>query len=354
MQIISSKSKIIIDPSLEGPLKASLSHLAPHKIFIVADSNTKKYCYPLVGKLLKHQNVYVKIIGQGESSKNINTVKVIWEFLQENKCDRNDLLINLGGGMILDIGGFAASTFKRGIQYMNIPTTLLSMVDASVGGKVGFNFNDYKNHIGLFSQPAYVIINSVFLSTLDRRQLYSGWAEMIKHGIIHSEAHLENLITRTPEEIDTDTMNKLIGESVHIKNHFVEKDPFENNIRKALNFGHTIGHALESYSFKNSEVLHGEAVAAGMICELYLSGKFTGLSGQKEKKIQNYLTKHYPFIQITNDMLDDIVNYMRHDKKNIEGKINFVLIKSPGSYSIDNFIDIESIKESLNYYSSLA
>lgn len=353
MQNLSSKSKIIIDTSLEGPLKTSISQFAPHKIFIIADKNTHEYCFPLFGKLLNHQNVYVKIIGQGEKSKNINTVKDIWNFLQENKCDRNDLLINLGGGMILDIGGFAASTYKRGIQYINIPTTLLSMVDASVGGKVGFNFNDYKNHIGLFSQPAYVIINSIFLSTLDRRQLYSGWAEMIKHGIIHSESHLENLLTRTPGEIDTDTMNKLIGESVSIKNYFVENDPYENNIRKALNFGHTIGHALESYSLKNSPLLHGEAVVAGMICELYLSRKFNGLSKQKEKKIKTYLTKHYPFIQLKNDILDDIIDYMKHDKKNRAGKINFVLIKSPGAYSIDNFIDINSIKESLEYYSSL-
>ncbi|MFO8234253.1 MAG: 3-dehydroquinate synthase [Bacteroidales bacterium] len=353
MQIQSSDSKIIIDSSIHEPVEEALTQIAPHKIFILADNNTYEYCLPKVNKLKNKKNVYVKVTRQGENAKTIDTVVEIWNFLQKNNCDRNDLLINLGGGMILDIGGFAASTFKRGIRYINIPTTLLSMVDASVGGKVGFNFNDYKNHIGLFSQPSYVIINSVFLSTLKQRHIYSGWAEMIKHGLIHSQVHLEQLLSCKPEETDKSKMNELISASVQIKNHFVLQDPFEQNIRKALNFGHTIGHALESHAFKKRTLLHGEAVAAGMACELFLSRRLKNFPENTEQDIQEYLTEKYSGIRIEKEDQEDIINYMKHDKKNKEGKINFVLLENTGVYVIDQFVELEQIIESLEYYNSL-
>lgn len=353
MQINSFNSKISVDTLLEKHFSDVINSVKPSRVFILVDENTERYCLPHLYKLINKEKVYVKKIKQGEEHKNINTVNEIWKFLQEKDCERGALMIHLGGGVLLDIGGFAASTFKRGIRFVNVPTTLLSMVDASVGGKVGFNFNNFKNHIGLFSQPQYVLVDPVFLKTLPDRHIYSGWAEMIKHGMIHSNDHLENLLQYDPLKIGEPLLKELIGNSIHIKNHFVQEDPYEENIRKALNFGHTIGHALESYMFEHGSLLHGEAVALGMICELYLSRELLGFPEEMEKKICNYLLQHYPKIELPEKDFSWVINFMKQDKKNQNEKINFTLLKNIANPVINQEVDEGVVIKCLHFYNAL-
>ena len=351
MQIISFKSKISVHSEIESQLSSVIDELKPGKIFILTDQNTHAYCLPYIEKLIEREKVDVLNIGQGESKKVIGTVIEIWNFLQQQGADRESLLINLGGGMLLDIGGFAASTFKRGMKFINIPTTLLSMVDASVGGKTGINLNDYKNHIGTFSQPEYVLISPVFLRTLDTRQIYAGWAEMLKHGIIRSESHLHKLLDVNPEDIDEKYLTELIYESVEIKNHFVQEDPYEQNLRKVLNFGHTIGHAFESMAFSGKQsLLHGEAVANGLICELYLSEKFYTPGENKIRRITDYIVNKYPHIELSVEDFDKVCQYLLQDKKNKGNRINFTLIRDIGEPLTDQYISREIIEEALKFY----
>lgn len=351
MQIISFKSKIIIHSDIGSQLLSVISELKPGKIFILTDDNTQQFCLPHFKKLMQQEKVHVLGIGQGESAKSVNTVMEIWNFLQEQGADRESLLINLGGGMLLDVGGFAASTFKRGMKFVNVPTTLLSMVDASVGGKTGINLNDYKNHIGTFSQPEYVLISPVFLSTLDRRQIYAGWAEMLKHGLIHSEDHLLKLLNVNPEETEEDYLTDLIYESVVIKNHFVQKDPYESNLRKVLNFGHTIGHAFESLAFSgNQSLLHGEAVANGLICELYLSAKFHHPKEHILKRVTDYIADHYSKVNISANDLGSVYRFLLHDKKNQGNRINFTLLRDIGEPLTDQYLSRPEIEETLKDY----
>jgi 3-dehydroquinate synthase len=353
MQINSFNSKIFVGALDKSNFYELFSKLQPSKVFVLVDENTYKYCLPQLYKLINPEKVYVKKVKQGESNKTINSVVEIWGFLQKNQCDREALLINLGGGIMVDIGGFAASTFKRGISFINIPTTLLSMVDASVGGKTGFNLNDYKNHIGTFSLPAYVFIDSHFLSTLDERQIISGWGEMIKHGLIHDNEHLNQLLRYSPGSADKENMNNLVGRSVQIKNYYVTEDPYEINIRKALNFGHTIGHAVESYMMNKTPLFHGEAIAIGMICELYLSVKITGFPVSIETQLRDYILKYFPHVNFADEDFDMLMSYLVHDKKNKGEKINFTLLKKPGSPVLDQYLKENEIIESLRYYNSL-
>lgn len=351
MQIFSFKSKILVHSDIEFQLSSVIDELKPGKIFILADDNTHAYCLPYLKKLKKRGNIAILEIGQGESQKVISTVIEIWNFLQQQGADRESLLINLGGGMLLDIGGFAASTFKRGIKFVNIPTTLLSMVDASVGGKTGINLNDYKNHIGTFSQPEYVLISPVFLRTLNIRQIYAGWAEMLKHGIIRSETHLQKLLDVSPEDIDEEYLTGLISESVEIKNYFVQEDPYEQNLRKVLNFGHTIGHAFESLAFSGEEPLfHGEAVANGLICELFLSAKFYAPEKHTLIRVTDYIGSKYQPIRISVKDFDKIYKYLLQDKKNTGDKINFTLIRRFEEPLNDQYISRENIEEALEFY----
>jgi len=318
---------------------------------MLTDDNTRQHCLPCLNKLLDDEKVHVLGIGQGESEKAINTVVEIWNFLQQHGADRESLMINLGGGMLLDIGGFAASTFKRGMKFVNIPTTLLSMVDASVGGKTGINLNDYKNHIGTFSQPEYVLISPVFLRTLDIRQVYSGWAEMLKHGLIRSENHLQKLLNEKPGDIGEETLTGLIYESVEIKNYFVQKDPYESNLRKVLNFGHTMGHAFESLAFSGQESLfHGEAVANGLICELYLSTEFCHPAVDTIKRITDYIAGNYSPVRITRNDFEDVYRFLLQDKKNKGEQINFTLIQDIGKPLTDQYISRKNIEEALKFY----
>jgi 3-dehydroquinate synthase len=313
------------------------------------DNNTKEYCRPLLADNKDLSEAKEIILQSGEENKNIDSVMKIWETLENYAAKRSSLFINLGGGMISDLGGFSASCYKRGIKYINIPTTLLAQVDASAGGKTGFNFKSYKNQIGVFSIPEKVFIYTEFLKTLSRKDIISGYGEMLKHALLRDENYLNKLLTYDLENLDYHELGLLISTSVDIKQRIVEQDPEEKNIRKALNFGHTIGHAIETYALKhNIDIYHGEAVALGMIPELYLSTLKTGFPKNKFREISKKIKERYPSFSSI-DRKDELIEIMQHDKKNIDNKINFTLLKDVGSFEIDHYCEEADIKDALDF-----
>ena len=315
-----------------GNSLSKLNISAYSKIAILVDENTKRDCFP---KLQKLENSIVIEIKSGEESKNINSCSFIWEQLTKHNFDRNSLLINLGGGVIGDMGGFCASIYKRGIDFVQIPTTLLSMVDASVGGKVGINFNQLKNQIGLFNNPKSVLINPNFLETLAENQLKSGFAEVVKHALISDNNLWKQLMSTTFDSLD---WGNIIETSVQIKNKIVSVDPFEKGERKKLNFGHTFGHAIESfYLQKETPILHGEAVFMGMILETEISN----LSKIEKNEIKNYILSNFalPYTPKKNNLHKFLIN----DKKNKDEKINFSLLNKIGSCTIDNLFSTDEL-----------
>ncbi len=302
------------------------------KIGILVDENTKEFCLPLLSEIKKSVIIEIK---SGEQNKNIDTCNLIWNQLTKNSFDRDSLLINLGGGVIGDMGGFCASTYKRGIDFIQIPTSLLAMVDASVGGKLGIDFNGLKNQVGLFSNPKTVIINPKFLETLSENELKSGFSEVVKHALItdkYSWNHLKN----TPfQDLDWE---EIIESSVQIKNKIVMSDPKEKGERKKLNFGHTFGHAIESYYLqKGTPILHGEAIFMGIILESELSS----LSVSEKNDIKNYILSNFslPYTPSKSNLL----NFLRNDKKNFEEKINFSLLEGIGNCTINNLFSEDEL-----------
>ena len=302
------------------------------KIAILVDENTKRDCLPKLQQLEKSIVIEIK---SGEEYKNIDTCNFIWEQLTKNNFDRNSLLINLGGGVIGDMGGFCASTYKRGIDFLQIPTTLLAMVDASVGGKLGVDFNGLKNQIGLFNNPKSVLVNPDFLKTLPENQLRSGFAEVVKHALI-SDSNLWKQLALAPfESLD---LENIIETSVQIKNNIVESDPFEKGDRKKLNFGHTFGHAIESYYLeKGTPILHGEAVFMGLILETEISH----LSETDKNEIKNYILSNFalPYTPKKYNLRKFLIN----DKKNQNGKISFSLLNSIGSCTINHLFSADEL-----------
>lgn len=304
------------------------------QIFILVDENTRQFCLPLLPKL-KHQIIEIK---SGESNKNIETCQFIWTQLLNNKADRNVLLINLGGGVISDMGGFCAATYKRGISFINIPTTLLAMVDATIGGKTGIDFNFQKNMVGLFSLSECVFIDTIFLNTLRKRQIKSGKAEMLKHGLIYNENHFNEVLKCEIPDLN------LIKKSIEIKQAIVEADPYEKNKRKSLNFGHTLGHALETYYLENGkDILHGEAIAQGMIWALQLSVKHNNFDTEIAEETTRKIEKEYGSINLNNQNLKSIIEIAKNDKKNNNGQINFCLLTEIGKCKLDFALSEEEI-----------
>lgn len=327
------------------------------KLFILVDENTLKYCYPqLVEKIPSFRNAEIIEIESSEKNKCLEVCSQIWATLSEYGADRQSLLVNLGGGVIGDMGGFVASVFKRGIGFINIPTTLLSQVDASIGGKVGIDLNHLKNELGLFSNPLAVFVDSFFLQTLDKRQLVSGFAEMIKHALIADANYWKKI--KKADFSEPDKLDSLIKTSIQIKNKIVLKDPIEKNIRKTLNFGHTIGHALETYFLEQQKLrkplMHGEAIAVGMICEAYLSNRILKLSDDSLKEITHFILSIYKPVQLSEKVSNRLIKLMFHDKKNEKGQLNFSLIASIGKCEINQTAEINLVKESLKYYSEQA
>ncbi len=323
------------------------------KIFILVDENTHEYCLPvLLGNMETDLGFEILEIEAGEEMKNIQTANQLWEILTEMQADRKALVINLGGGVITDMGGFVASTYKRGIQFINIPTTLLSMCDASIGGKTGIDLMHFKNMVGTFTFPEQIFIYPKFLETLPFKELRSGFAEMLKHGLIADQAHWENLVHIN--KLDTESVTPYIEASMNIKQNVVDQDFHEKNIRKTLNFGHTIGHAIESLCLsQGNPILHGEAVAAGMICEAHLSYLEGLLSEEDAKGIIENIQKYYPYLDISDFKDEDIFALLLNDKKNVDSKINFSLLSGIGSCVFDHQSSQKNIIESLNFYRNL-
>ncbi|UII29250.1 3-dehydroquinate synthase [Fulvivirga maritima] len=320
-----------------------------NKIAVLVDENTKAHCYPLLERYLP-QHTLVEI-NSGESHKTLETCTYIWQELTSAAFDRKSLFINLGGGVIGDMGGFCASTYKRGIDFINIPTTLLSQVDASVGGKLGIDFNGYKNHIGLFKEPIAVIIDQTFLKTLPANELRSGFAEVIKHHLIADKSGWDKLQTLRFPDI---AWNECVKHSVKIKSDVVENDPLESGMRKILNFGHTIGHAIESYLLNNNRaILHGEAIAAGMICESFISLKRGYINEEELKQIEKYVLNIFDKLNILETDLEGINQYLIQDKKNRENKVLASLLQKVGEANWDISISNTEATEAIIYYNNL-
>ncbi len=324
-------------------------------IFLLVDENTEKYGLPVLQKYLDIQNINLIRINSGEENKNIDTCCYIWKQLSELKAERKSLMINLGGGVIGDMGGFCASTFKRGIDFVNIPTTLLSQVDASIGGKLGIDFDNLKNQIGLFNDPKAVFISNEFLKTLDSRQILSGYAEIIKHGLILDSDYWQIIKQNDISNIkNLDTLMGLVKSSVELKHQVVLQDPLEKNIRKSLNFGHTIGHAIETFSLMNDNVplLHGESIAIGLICESYLSYLKNNLSKNELNEITHFINSIYQKYDLQEINYNKIIDLMSNDKKNENNNINFTCINKIGSFVINQNFSNHEIIDSLHYYNS--
>ena len=332
-----------------GALNAKLTELVkPYSsVFILCDENTEKHCLPHVGDSFSHYHIIT--IRSGEEHKNLKTCEHVWGVLTSKLADRKSLLINLGGGVICDMGGFAASCYKRGVDFVNIPTTLLAMVDASIGGKTGIDFNGFKNQIGVFNEAKEVLICDEFLKTLDTRQLKSGIAEVVKHYLI---ADKTAFMTFTKTSIVTPDI-ALIKKAIEIKSSIVAQDPFEKNIRKKLNFGHTIGHALESYGLTTDEpLLHGEAVAYGMAVETYLAAFTSLIDEEKAGFICHTLETVFALKHLSIEAIEAILALVLQDKKNESGIIKMALIDDIGSCKIDVEVNADDIGSALNYFNT--
>lgn len=355
--------RIIISADLETELSQAIADCEHDRIFILTDETTHRLCLPLVKYFDCLKDAEIITIGASDVNKTLESTARVWERLQKGGATRHSLLVNLGGGMITDLGGFAASTFKRGINFINIPTTLLSMVDASVGGKTGINFGGLKNEIGVFNDSKYVILSAEFLKTLDKENILSGYAEMLKHGIINrdSQSMWAELINFDFDNIDLQALQKMVAESVAVKEKIVIEDPHEHNIRKALNLGHTIGHAFESWAMRMAEqgngtkriskpILHGYAVAFGIIPELYLATRKTGFPHDIMYRTVRFIRDNYGYLPITCDDYPTLLELMTHDKKNIAGLINFTLMGGIGDIRINQTATKEEILEALDFF----
>jgi len=349
---IMAAQKVVISKDLKADLQAFFASMSYDKLFILTDTNTQEKGYPLIKDIPALQDTPVITVQAGDTHKDIEQVAYIWSRLSNEGASRNSLLVNLGGGMITDMGGFAGATFKRGLRTVNIPTTLMASVDAAVGGKTGINFNGLKNEVGSFYPPECVFIDCEFLRTLDRDNLLSGYAEMIKHALISSmDIYASVLLFDLDAKIDYAFLNRMVAQSVAVKERIVEEDPKEHGIRKALNFGHTIGHAYESLSFKKDRpLLHGHAVAAGIVSELYLSHKVCGFPMEKLSQVVYYLKEYYPAFVFDCKDYDTLYELMTHDKKNEAGIINFTLLSQVGDVQINQQVSKEKILESLDFY----
>ncbi|HRS53459.1 MAG TPA: 3-dehydroquinate synthase [Bacteroidales bacterium] len=323
----------------------------PDKIFIITDNNVEKYCLNTIKKIFKNSyKPEILTIPDNEINKNIATCEILWEKLAEKGASRKSLIINMGGGLVSDIGGFIAATFKRGLKYINIPTTLLAQIDASIGGKTSIDFKGIKNLIGVFSFPEAILIYPDFINTISEQQKKSGFAEMVKIALACDRSFWQHIYETKYENITNWSI--LINRAIAIKLQVVGADPFETGFRKVLNFGHTIGHAFESFSLLNNSrpLLHGEAVAMGMICETILSKKITGLKPEETDEIINYLLSNFPYFKISKDNISALLKLTYYDKKNESEELKFTLLTSPGRAIIGQKVSPEEVEQCLEEY----
>ncbi|WP_288954120.1 3-dehydroquinate synthase [uncultured Prevotella sp.] len=344
------KQRVIISRHLKTELAKAIAECEHDRIFVLVDETTNKLCWSLVKDYLCLKDAQTIIIGATDRRKNLDTLVHVWESLQQGKATRHSLLINLGGGMVTDLGGFAASTYKRGINFINIPTTLLAMVDASVGGKTGINFGGLKNEIGVFNDAEFVLLDTNWLRTLDEENIRSGYAEMLKHGLIADDTMWAELINFNLAQPNLHQLAFMLDKSVRIKERIVAEDPHEKGIRKALNLGHTFGHAFESWAMKRQPVLHGYAVAFGLIAELYLATTQTDFPTERMRQTVNFIRAYYGSLPITCNDYPELTELMHHDKKNHGNEINVTLLGGIGDIRIDQTITEEDIKEALDFF----
>ena len=344
------KQRVIISRHLKTELAEAIAECEHDRIFVLVDETTNKLCWSLVKDYLCLKNAQTIVIGATDRRKNLDTLVHVWESLQQGKATRHSLLINLGGGMVTDLGGFAASTYKRGINFINVPTTLLAMVDASVGGKTGINFGGLKNEIGVFNDAEFVLLDTNWLQTLDEENIRSGYAEMLKHGLIADETMWAELINFNLAQPNLRQLASMLNKSVRIKERIVAEDPHEKGIRKALNLGHTFGHAFESWAMKCQPVLHGYAVAFGLIAELYLATTQTDFPTERMRQTVNFIRAYYGSLPITCNDYPELIELMHHDKKNRGNDINVTLLGGIGDIRIDQTITEEDIKEALDFF----
>ena len=357
---------IVISKELKQDVEDAIRRCPHDRLFVLTDTTTVELCWPLVKPLSCFETAQLITIGATDENKTLESLAHVWRALQEGGASRHSLLVNVGGGMVTDLGGFAASTFKRGLAYINIPTTLLSQVDASVGGKTGINFGGLKNEIGVFNSARTVILSTDFLRSLDMQNLLSGYAEMLKHGLISDYESFMELLRfeidngqQTTDNGQQTTVNgqwqrlgSLVAKSVRIKERIVEEDPTEKGIRKALNLGHTAGHALESLALERGKpVLHGYAVAWGLICELYLSVVKCGFPKDRFRQTVQFIRSHYGNFPLDCKQYDRLFEFMKHDKKNEAGIINFTLLADIGDIRINQQATKEEIFEMLDFLS---
>lgn len=352
---------VIISKDLKTELDNAISKCGHDKLFVLTDEITKVKCWPIIQDYHRLEGAHLITIKATDTHKNINSVAQVWYALQRGGATRHSCMINLGGGMVTDLGGFAASTFKRGIGFINIPTTLLAMVDASVGGKTGINFGGLKNEIGVFNNARFVIIDTDFLQSLDATNIRSGYAEMLKHGLISNEEHWSELLRFDLSNPDLEHLKTMVAESVQVKERIVKGDPKEQGLRKALNLGHTFGHAFESLSLKSTlhspkernsarPLLHGYAVAFGLVCELYLSSIKLGFPADKMQQTVRFIRDYYGTYNITCDDYPELISLMTHDKKNTAGTINFTLLGDIGDIRINQTATEKEMKEALDFF----
>ncbi len=349
--LLSEESNVFIVEDLKKDIEHLISKFSHDKVFLLSDETAYELCFPKIKDVEGISKERTVIIPSGDDNKGIKTLAKVWHLLSHGGADRKSLLLTLGGGMPCDLGGFAASTFKRGIQFINIPTTLLAQVDASIGGKTGINFEGYKNEVGVFNQASAVLIETSFLDTLDQENIISGFAEMIKHAFIYSADKWDELKAFDIFKPDYKHLKDLVADSIRIKDYFVKNDPLENDIRKALNFGHTFGHAFESLAMHEKRpVLHGYAVAFGMICELYLSHIRLGFPMPLVMEISKQLEDIFGHFDFTQEHFEELYQLMTHDKKNEANQINFTLLEQIGKIQINCEATREEIYDALQFY----
>jgi 3-dehydroquinate synthase len=350
--VIGKGYKVLFSEKAYADLQSLLESEYYSSVFILVDTNTRDYCLPL---FLKHfpdlEEGHVLSINAGEEHKHLESCQGVWQQLSDMGADRKSILINLGGGVVTDLGGFVAAAFKRGIDFVNVPTTLLSMVDASVGGKTGVDLGGLKNQVGIITHPKMVVIDARYLNTLPENEYKSGYAEMLKHGIIRDQKYFRELSTF--KSLNDGSIESFIHHSIEIKNTVVTEDLYESNLRKILNFGHTLGHAIETYCLTHpnkTNLLHGEAIAIGMITEAYLATLLTGLNKTAAEEIKSVFLMIFPKISFTKEDITSILELLRYDKKNSHGKVKFVLLKEIGHPAIDIEVKPELFSDAFAFY----
>ena len=342
--------QVIITHKIADELTKALVSGNYDKVFTFTDKNTRLHCLPIINSCEATRNAYHITIDASDTNKTLESAVHVWRELSDNGCTRHSCMVNVGGGMVTDLGGFAASCFKRGIDFINVPTTLLAMVDASVGGKTGVNFNGLKNEIGVFKDANTVFIDTIFLKTLDHQNILSGYAEMLKHSLISDDKIWARHLLFDFDKLDLNELSLMIADSIELKRRIVTEDPHENGIRKALNLGHTIGHALESLAMqKGKPLLHGYAIAYGLVGELFLSCALLNFPTTKMRQTTRFVLDNYGRPEFSCKDYDKLFSLMLHDKKNTGDMINFTLLSDVGEVRINQTASKELVFEALDF-----